>query len=89
MEDNKPEETFAIGDILKTEEAHALFKYLNTHGAGPNTTPTRVRNCILDWLATQPAVLERMNKLGVLITYFAYALEATLYKVHHEDEAKK
>lgn len=63
-------EVIRLTDVITPEEFTALTKYIERN---PDST---VRNNILDWLGTQPAVLERMNRHKLILTYFAYLLQA-------------
>lgn len=63
---------FQMVEIMDGEDIETLVKYIaeQTHGS--------IHNNIVDWLATQPAILERMTKKGLLLTYFAYCVEHAL-----------
>lgn len=59
--------------IVEAKEAEQLLQYLREQKKGT------MRQHILDWLGTQPQILERMNANGLLLSYFSHVLEhATL-----------
>lgn len=74
-------ESIMLSELITEEEGQALVAYLNQHR---NEAP--LRNNILDWLGTQPVVLERMNKRQIILTYFGYMLEYAITNPPPQDE---
>lgn len=84
---NEDKKQLKMGDFITIPEHKLLLAYLNEVGAGPNTD--EVHDAIIDWLGTQPQILEKTNKAGLLLTYFAYVIEHALRSLYEQTKTKK
>ena len=69
------EKSLRLSELFTEAEYNKLCNYVAYHVHKGFTTINRL---VGDFCATQPQIMERINKHGILFSYFCYVIEAVI-----------